>query len=211
MKIDFHVHTIYSKDSITRLEDIARKSRKIGIIPAITDHNSTAAHKRMRKITKDFIPGEEVHSAQGDVIGLYIEEEIPKGIDGYEAIDRIREQGGIAYLPHMFDNTRAGAPELGRMVDVIEVLNGRAFEGYNKMAREFAEKHNKQMAAGSDAHFLFEFGGVYTECEEFDLHDPKKLLKALRKAKIYGGGNPFTRPATSVVKALKKFFKPALP
>jgi len=211
MLIDFHVHTIYSKDSLTRLEDIVRKSRESGIIPAITDHNTTRANERMRKITKDFIPGEEILTKQGDLIGLYIEEEIPKGIDGEEAIDRIKEQGGIAYLPHMFDKTRKGAPGLGKRADVIEVLNGRAFENYNRMAYEFAEKNNKLKAAGSDAHFLFEFGGVYTEVEEFDLQNPKELLKALRKAKVYGKGNPFFRPATSFVKALKKIINPRLP
>jgi predicted metal-dependent phosphoesterase TrpH len=211
MLIDFHVHTIYSKDSLTRLEDIVRKSRESGIIPAITDHNTTRANERMRKITKDFIPGEEILTKQGDLIGLYIEEEVPKGIDGEEAIDRIKEQGGIAYLPHMFDKTRKGAPGLGKRVDVIEVLNGRAFENYNRMAYEFAEKNNKLKAAGSDAHFLFEFGSVYTEVEEFDLQNPKELLKALRKAKVYGKGNPFFRPATSFVKALKKIINPRLP
>lgn len=211
MKIDFHVHTIYSKDSVTKLEDIARKSKKTGIIPAITDHNSIAANEKMRKITNEFIPGEEVHTAHGDVIGLYVEEELPKGIDGYEAIDRIRGQGGVVYLPHMFDMTRAGAPELGEKADIIEVLNGRAFEKYNKLAREFAEKNKKLMGAGSDAHFLFEFGRVYTEVEEFELQNPKELLKALRNAKVHGSGSPFVRPATSFVKALKKIFKPALP
>ncbi len=211
MKIDFHVHTIYSKDSLTKLEDIARTSKEKGIIPAITDHNSIEANKRMKRITKEFIPGEEILTAQGDVNGLDIEEEVPKGIDGYEAVDRIREQGGVVYLPHMFDRTRKGAPELGKRADVIEVLNGRAFERYNKLAYEFAEKNNKLMAAGSDAHFLFEFGSVYTEVEEFDIQNPKKLLKALRKSKVFGYGNPFVRPATSVVKTLKKIFKPGLP
>jgi len=211
MRIDFHVHTVYSKDSLTRVEDIAKKSKKIGVIPAITDHNTTKANERMRKITKNFIPGEEVLTQQGDLIGLYIEEEIPRGIDGYEAIDRIKEQGGIVYLPHMFDGTRKGGYELGKKADVIEVLNGRAFEEYNRMAFEFAERNKKLKAAGSDAHFLFEFGNVYTEVEEFDLQNPKELMKALKKARVYGVGQPFLRPATSVVKALKKILNPKLP
>lgn len=211
MKIDFHVHTIYSKDSMTRLEDLAKKSEKIGIVPAITDHNSIKANEKMRGITKSFIPGEEILTAHGDVIGLYIEEEIPRGIDGYEAIDRIKEQGGIVYLPHMFDKTRKGAAELGEKADIIEVLNGRALEKYNKIAEEFAEKNKKLKAAGSDAHFLFEFGNAYTEVEGFDLDSPKEMLKALKKSKIFGSTNPFVRPATSIVKALKKLFKPKLP
>lgn len=211
MKIDFHVHSIYSADSMTRLEDLYKKSKRTGIVIALTDHNTIKGNKKMREITKDFIPGEEVLTAQGDVIGLYIEEEIPRGIDGYEAIDRIREQGGIVYLPHMFDTTRKEAAELGEEADIIEVMNGRAFETYNKKAFEFAEKNKKLKAAGSDAHFLFEFGRVYTEVEEFDLENPKELLKALKKAKIIGHENPFVRPATSILKTLKKVFKPKLP
>ena len=109
MKIDFHVHTRYSPDSLTRIDDLRRKSEKLGIIPALTDHYAIGAHAEARRLGMRFIPGEEVLTDKGDLVGLFVNELIPKGTPFLEAVDRIHGQGGLAYLPHMFDYGRSGS------------------------------------------------------------------------------------------------------
>ncbi|NYZ73747.1 PHP domain-containing protein [Candidatus Micrarchaeota archaeon] len=201
MKIDFHVHTRYSDDSLIEPKNLVAKSRKLGIIPAITDHSSIRCHAPMRALKADFIPGEEILTDKGDLIGLYLNEEIKKRTPFLEALDKIREQGGIAYLPHMYDYGRAGSHTSegeAAKVDVIEVFNARCLnQKYNERAKSFAESHSLLQAAGTDSHFLFEFGSTYTELPDFDLNSPSSLIKALKsknvklvtkKAPIYARG-----------------------
>lgn len=187
MRIDFHVHTNHSIDTLIRPRDLAAKSRKLGIIPAITDHNTISCHAEMRSLGAQFIPGEEVETDKGDLTGLYLTEEIPKGTQFLDTVDKIKEQGGIVYLPHMYDYGRAGKhveEEEAAKADIIEVFNARCMKReYNEKAMAFAEKHKKLKAAGTDSHFLFEFGSTYTELPDFDIDNPKALLKALRNAK----------------------------
>jgi len=209
MKIDFHIHTRYSPDSMIKPEDLARKAEKLGIIPSVTDHWSIGCHARMRSLCAEFIPGEEILTDRGDLIGLYVSELIPKGTPFLEALDRIREQGGLAYLPHMYDYGRSGAhagDEEAAKVDIIEVFNARCLKKeYNEKAKAFAEKHSKLKAAGSDSHFLFEFGSTYTELPDFDIEDPKALLRALRSAKLVTKKAPFfVRGTTTLLMLAKK-------
>lgn len=212
IKVDFHVHTKYSKDSLIEPVDLAKKAEALGIIPAITDHDKLSTERFRSSVPGfQFIPGEEIGTDKGDLIGLYLTEEIPRRTECFEALDRIREQGGIAYLPHMFDLTRKGIsnPDLAKKVDIIEVFNARSvMQGFNKKAEEFAELHGMLGAAGSDCHFLFEFGTTYTELPDFDIENPKELLKALPKAKIVGKPAPiYTKGATTLVKVWKKLTK----
>ncbi len=201
MKIDFHVHTRYSPDSLIQPKALAAKSKRFGIIPAITDHWSIKCHAAMRAMKADFIPGEEILTDKGDLIGLYLNEEIGKGLPFLEAMDRIRGQGGIAYLPHMYDYGRSGSHASegeAAGVDVVEVFNARCLnQKYNERAKSFAESHNLLQAAGTDSHWLFEFGSTYVELPDFDISDPKALLRALgskntrliaKKAPIYARG-----------------------
>jgi len=201
MKLDFHIHTKYSDDSLTEPKNLVAKARRLGIIPAITDHYSTKGHAAMRQLRAEFIPGEEILTDKGDLIGLYINEEIRKGIQFLEALDQIRGQGAIAYLPHMYDYARAGShasEDEAAKVDVVEVFNARCLNPkFNEQAKAFAQSHNLLQAAGTDSHFLFEFGSTYTEVPDFDINNPKALLKALaskntklvtRKAPIYARG-----------------------
>lgn len=212
MKIDFHIHTRYSADSLIKPNALAKKSKQLNIIPAITDHNSISAHESFLSLGIPFIPGEEIRTDNGDLIGLYTNELIPKKTVFAEAVDKIREQGGIVYLPHMYDR-RKGSPvpdeKEASKADIIEVFNARClFSSLNKKAKQFAEKHNKLMAAGSDTHFLFEFGSTYTELPEFDINNPKQLLRSLKKAKIIGKKAPFfVRGSTISIMIGKKIMK----
>ncbi|MEM3422759.1 MAG: PHP domain-containing protein [Candidatus Bilamarchaeaceae archaeon] len=192
MKIDFHVHTNTSYDSIIKPEDLIKKSKATGVIPVITDHDSIEGWKKMER--GSFIPGIEIRTKEGDLIGIFINESIPRKIAIEEAIDRIKEQGGLVYLPHMYDSTRSGCgAAYANLADIIEVFNARCDERCNRMADDTAKKLNKVRAAGSDSHFLFEFGNTYVETEDFDIESPKEMIKALKSksAKIIGKCAPF--------------------
>ena len=209
MKIDFHVHTHYSYDALIKPADLAKKSTQLGVIPAIVDHSTIASHKAMRSLGIPFIPGEEVETDKGDLAGLYINEEIPRGTPFLESMDRIREQGGIVYLPHMYDRRKKALNEnLASKADIIETFNARClFNELNTKAKAFAESRKMLQAAGSDSHFLFEFGSTYTELPDFDLENPKELLKALKKAKHVTKKAPFfVRGTTTLVSIGKKLF-----
>jgi hypothetical protein len=213
VKIDFHNHTKYSRDSMTDLKAFVAKSKKLGVIPAITDHDSIDAHKDFRSLGALFIPGEEIGTDKGDLIGLYLNELIPKKTPFLDALDQIRSQGGLAYLPHMFDKTRSGVgiPELAKKVDIIEIFNARSvMKEFNQKAEEFAKANKIPGGAGSDSHFLSEFGTTYTEMPEFDINEPKELMKALKSksAKIIGKPAPlYVKGTTTVVKFWKKIRK----
>lgn len=217
MKIDFHVHTNSSIDSLIEPKALARKSRETGIIPAIADHNSIGSHAKMRALKAPFIPAEEISTDKGDLIGLYISEMIPKKTPFLEAIDKIHAQGGLAYLPHMFDygrsHGRASEAEASK-ADIIEIFNARCMrKEFNLKAAEFAKAHKLPGAAGSDSHFFFEFGRTYTYLPGFepdDLDNPKALLKSLKTQ------NPilethtapfFVRGTTSIIAMTRKLIR----
>jgi predicted metal-dependent phosphoesterase TrpH len=212
MKLDFHVHTNYSIDSIIKPRELALKSKQTGIIFANTDHNTIEAHAVFRKLNIPFIPGEEIRTDRGDLIGLYLNELIPKKTPFEESIDLIHQQGGLAYLPHMYDLTRKGViptKEEARKLDVIETFNARCLSPkYNDQAEVFAQEGKITKAIGSDTHFLFEFGQNYNEIPDFDPDNPRELLKALEKATFKKNPAPFyVRGTTTVVAVSKKIKK----
>ncbi len=211
MKIDFHVHTNSSIDSGISSEALIKKSRELGIVPAITDHNSISSNAGFRKLKAKFIPGEEIKTDVGDLIGLYLQELIPKNTSFLEALDQIKEQGGISYLPHGFDPLRYNIgnkyPEFAKKVQIIEVFNPHCVNGNSNLdAYKFAKRNKKLMAVGSDSHFLFEFGKTYTELPEFNLENPNELLKALKKATFITKGIPlYVRGFTAIYSKGKRF------
>ncbi|MFH1222275.1 MAG: PHP-associated domain-containing protein [Candidatus Micrarchaeota archaeon] len=185
MKVDFHVHTTASIDGFIAVADLAKRSKKFGIIPALTDHNTGASWEKMKSARVPFIAGEEISTTAGDFIGLFLTEAIPKKVSAEEAADRIKQQGGLSYLPHMYDRTRKGCgSKYADLADIIEVFNARCLTPFNKQAEQTAAALKKPRAAGSDSHFLFEFGSTYTSLPAFDLDNPKSLLKALKSRAV---------------------------
>lgn len=204
MNIDFHVHTQYSRDCILPIEVLKKMSIKKGITPIITDHDTITGNLKFGcKII-----GEEIRTLQGEIIGLFLMESIPRGLDLHEAVDRVREQDGLVYIPHPFDGYRTRTAlmhEVGNIkADVIEVFNGRSFKDeFNKKALEYAEKNNLPKAVGSDTHTRFEFGRSYAIMDDF--YSKKEFLKNLKKAQIVSNKGPsWAYFATAVVKKLKK-------
>jgi predicted metal-dependent phosphoesterase TrpH len=190
--VDLHMHTNHSHDcatSVDRLLETA-KERGLGAI-AVTDHNevSGALEARERANGIKVIVGEEVKTKdQGEVIGLFIEEKIPRGLTLQETIAAIRGQGGLVYVPHPFDRMHS-VPDYEHLLDVvedidaIEVFNPRvAFSAFNEEAERFAAKYRIVAGAGSDSHVPQGLGSVKIAMRDFD--GPDEFLESLRDADI---------------------------
>ena len=191
---DLHMHTSWSHDCSIEVEELLdhAEAQGLGAI-AVTDHNALGgaleAVERARARRLVVIPGEEVKTDdQGEVIGLFLREEIPRGMSFADTVAAIRAQGGLVYVPHPFDRMHA-IPEPATLhrhlaeIDVFEVYNARLlFEGYNDEALRFARKYNLTPGAGSDAHVLAGVGTGAVRLRRFD--GPEELLISLRSAEV---------------------------
>lgn len=197
LRIDLHLHTLASRDCLTDPEEVLERALAAGLDRiAITDHDEIEAALEMAVRHPDrVIPGEEVKTAEGvDVIGLYLQERIPGGTPARETCHRIREQGGLVYLPHPFAPGKGGsgelAEELAPELDVVEVFNSRLHRAMlNHRARELADRHGLPGGAGSDAHSLGEVGRGFVEVPRH-ANRPEALLEALGSARIHGRESP---------------------
>lgn len=193
MRLDLHLHTRASWDCLSDPEAVLARARARGIDRiAITDHNEIEAALEMHARHPDgVIVGEEVKSAEGiDVIGLYLTEKIPRGTPAVECCHRIREQGGIAYLPHPYAGGKGGggrmADELAALCEVVEVFNARLHPGRrNEPARALAARHGRLQGAGSDAHTVREVGGAWVEVPRHP-NTAAGLRDALHDARVHG-------------------------
>ncbi|MBU2589458.1 MAG: histidinol-phosphatase [Nanoarchaeota archaeon] len=206
MKIDFHIHTKYSPDSFTSLELLKKIFDKKDLVPVITDHNTIKGALKFKKMYGDCIIGEEIKAKEGEVIGLFLNEEIPRGLSIFETIERIKEQGGLVYLPHPFDKARKGVGKLNVKADIVEVFNARViFQKFNREAQSYAFKNNLLMASASDAHFAKHVGYSYIELDNF--YGKSGLLRSLRKAKLVRRKTPILAlPLTTGVRWSRRLF-----
>jgi glycosyltransferase involved in cell wall biosynthesis len=206
--VDLHMHTDHSGDCATPVEVLLRTARAQGLgAIAVTDHNEISGALEAEALSADFgvkvIVAEEVKTAnQGEVIGLFLREKIPRGMTLAETVAEIRRQGGIVYVPHPFDRMHA-VPDYEHLlaivedVDAIEVYNPRvAIGSFNEEAARFAAKYRIPAGAGSDAHVAQGLGSVRVRMRDFD--GPAEFLESLREADI------LTRPSSLLyVQALK--------
>jgi glycosyltransferase involved in cell wall biosynthesis len=190
--VDLHMHTDHSPDCATPVDTLLETAKRVGLgAIAITDHNeiSGALEARERANGIKVIVAEEVKTAdQGEVIGLFIEEKIPRGMTLQETIAEIRRQGGLVYVPHPFDRMHA-VPDYEHLLDVVEdidameVFNPRvAFSAFNEEAARFAAKYRIVAGAGSDSHVAQGLGSVKIRMRDFD--GPEEFLESLRDADI---------------------------
>ena len=192
--VDLHMHTDWSHDCSIAISDLLEHSEEIGLgAIAITDHNvfggALEAVELARTRELVVIPGEEVKTdGQGEVIGLFLEQEIPRGLSFGDTIEAIREQGGLVYLPHPFDRLHA-IPDPATLhrhlaeVDVFEVFNARLLrDSFNDEALRFARKYRLLQGAGSDAHVLQGIGTGATRMRRFD--GAEEFLLSLRSAEV---------------------------
>jgi predicted metal-dependent phosphoesterase TrpH len=190
--VDLHMHTNHSHDCATTVDKLLEtaKSRGLGAI-AVTDHNeiSGALEAAARADGIKVIVGEEVKTGdQGEVIGLFIDHKIPRGMTLEETIAEIRRQGGLVYVPHPFDRMHS-VPDYEHLlnvveeIDAIEVFNPRvAFSAFNEEAARFAAKYRIAAGAGSDSHVPQGLGSVKIAMRDFD--GPDEFLDSLRDADI---------------------------
>lgn len=180
------------------IEVVINQCQKRGInCLAVTDHNTIAGALDIQRVAPfKIIVGEEIYTRQGEIMGLFLTEEIPRGLSLEESVARIKAQGGLVGVPHPFDRWRPSTLErsaLGTLLphlDIIEVFNARTtFNSPNHEARQFAVGHGLPMTAGSDAHTPFEIGKTYMEMEDFS--DKTGFLSRLAGARIVGKRSSF--------------------
>ena len=190
---DLHLHTEHSHDCSMPVAEVLDRAEEQGLgAIAVTDHNVFAGAQEAVELARGraltVIPGEEVKTDRGEVIGLFLEEEIPRGMTMAETIVAIRDQGGLVYLPHPFDrmHTIPDPRTLHRHlaeIDVFEVFNARLLrETFNDEALRFARKYNLLMGAGSDAHVIQGIGTGVVRMHAFET--PEEFLISLRSADI---------------------------
>jgi predicted metal-dependent phosphoesterase TrpH len=175
------------------LEQIIVRCRELGInCIAVADHNTITGALKLREIAPfKIIVAEEILTPAGEIMGLFLNEAVPKGLSPQETISQIRNQGGLVAIPHPFgrswpwNNSILTSTEILSQVDIIETFNSRTpFSNSIAKAWQLAKEQAKVASAGSDAHTLREIGRSYVEMPEFDGSD--EFLNSLAQGKIFG-------------------------
>ena len=189
-KIDFHTHSVASHDGGISAQQYDRALSE-GLLDyiAITDHNTADFALSMHELYGEkIIAGEEIMTTQGEIIGLYLNSTIPAGLNAYDTIKLIKDQGGLVYIPHPFETFRKGIdPEsleqIADFIDIIEVCNGRAFlQDRSSQAVVWSRLNNVVGGAGSDAHGYKGLGRTYTNLPEAP--NKNNLLSLLDKSVV---------------------------
>ena len=194
-RVELHCHSRCSPDSLTTPEAIVAACRQRGIDRiAITEHNNIVGALAVQRLSPELvIVGEEIKSAEGDIVGWFVSKEIPKGLSLEETISRLKDQGAVIVIPHPLDSLRGGSAlgleatlRIIEQVDAIEVLNARCMRASdNDQARQIAQEYGKLMTAGSDAHTAGEIGTVVMRMPPF--HDADSFRASLALGDIEGG------------------------
>lgn len=189
LRVELHSHTIWSKDSLTRLESVIAVCDRKGIDRiAITDHNTAEGALALAKLAPDrVIVGEEIMTTRGELLCFFMTETIPARLTPQETIRRLRDQGAVISVSHPYDRLRKGAweehdlLEIIDQVDALEVFNARClFAEDNTRAAALAERCGKAGTVGSDAHIRYELGRAVMRMASFT--DARSFVAALRTA-----------------------------
>jgi len=216
--MDLHCHTRASFDCLSAPAAVVRAAASRGLTHlAVTDHETVEGALEAREAARTqasgltVIIGEEVRTREGDLIALYIERAVPRGLSVTETIAAVREQGGLIGVPHPFDRYRgsllralAGSP-FESPVDWIEVHNARVMVGDgNAQAAAYAADHGLPGVAVSDAHSVLEVGVAYTALDG-DPGTPAGLMAALPTAELVTGrASYYVRLLTPMAKVVQR-------
>jgi predicted metal-dependent phosphoesterase TrpH len=190
-KFDMHVHSRYSGDSLNYPAEIVTSYRKTGILPLVCDHNTTAGSTVVCHEIRDLdslipvILAEEIMTAEGEIIGLFLSDMVPPYLSAAETIEIVHEQGGLVLVPHPFCSFRTSSAlrrdtlvDVIRDIDIIEGFNARTLrDEENSAAREFASQQGKPFSVGSDSHLPQDLGRFWLELEPFVT--PEELMRSL--------------------------------
>lgn len=179
-KIVTHVHTKYSHDSILPFFLLYWRCLKCGIqYIAITEHNNITGARKFQEYCQrhgdklKVILGEEIMTTGGEIIGLYLHDNIPPMLTPGDTIQKIKRQGGLVCVPHPYDVKRYKTvlkeeyiKEFKSQIDCIECHNGRNIsKDFDRVQNEIAEKYSIKKIIGADAHTFFEIGRNYMEMD----------------------------------------------
>lgn len=195
MRIDLHVHTTYSPDAFMSPKEAVEAAKKIGLDGiAITDHNSIKAHQHTHHFRGTLvIPGIEVSSNEGHILGLNVSEVIPPRLSAAETIEKIRGAGGIAIAPHPYlKRGSVGSGAIARLnFDAIETVNSSTFPFFlaTKLSSRLASRLGLPVTGGSDSHFTATLGLAYTlvDVSSTSIDD---ILDAIRRGRSKAFGRP---------------------
>jgi predicted metal-dependent phosphoesterase TrpH len=169
LRVDFHCHTNFSKDSLTKPESLVKMCLRKGLDRiVVTDHNAIdGALEAHRLDPGHVIGGEEIMTTCGEILAAYVKEKIPGGLNPFETIQLLQAQGAFISISHPFDTIRNGSWNMNDLLPILPIVN--AIEGFNsriiapdanRKALLFAKEHNLAITAGSDAHAAFELGAA---------------------------------------------------
>jgi predicted metal-dependent phosphoesterase TrpH len=194
VRVDMHTHTMWSGDSTTTPDEFAVATSASGLdVVCVTDHNAIVGAVELNDLVDArVIVGEELRTAAGEIIGLFLTERIPMGVGHVDAAKAIRDQGGVVYIPHPFDPMRRNMSEVALyelaeadLIDAVEVLNAKtSLSSLNRRAAEFAAEFGIVGGAGSDGHVPDALGAAYVEMADFG--SPIEFLASLAAGRIVG-------------------------
>jgi len=217
LRLELHSHTDASKDSLVTIEQLLACCSRKGIDRiAITDHNEIRAAVEAKALDPErVIVGEEIATTQGELLGYFMSEWVPPGLEPMAAIERLQRQGAVISVAHPFDSKRTHYWEeetlakLTPYLDAVETFNARCvFSAPNHQAASFASLHNLLETVGSDAHSVWEMGRATLITPDF--WDAASFIEALKGAEKDVRRSPafvhlFSRYALQV-KHLRKVF-----
>jgi len=208
LKYDLHIHSRFSYDSLSTPKKIVKIAKHLGLDGlAITDHNTIKGAVEASKIDENIqiITGNEINTEKGDIIGLFLNDEIFSR-QFYEVVDEIREQDGFIILPHPYKTHDKIPANVLNNIDAIEIFNGRISHELNKKARELIYNKKLLFTGGSDAHLAKHVGSVMTMFDkDIGPLTIDNIHSALKKAEIRGMESPrYTHYYTAAVGNLRK-------
>ena len=197
--MDLHLHSSASFDCRVAPLEVARRCVQLGLSPIfLTDHDGIDGARALVEAGTAAIVGEEILTTEGELIGLFLKEQVPARLSPEETVAAIKEQGALVYLEHPYDTTRRNLREdaieqIADRIDIVEVFNGRSQPEINRRAEELRSTLGVAAGAGSDAHTLREIGSVYVEMEAFD--GAQDFLAKLRSGNVVTRGQPWRMAA----------------
>ena len=211
LRVEFHCHTLYSRDCLTSVDRLVATARQRGIDRlVITDHNRIDGALEAQKLDPELvIVGEELLTSRGELLVAFVQEALPRGIDPFDAIRELRAQGAFISVSHPFDLRRHGwhLPDLqaiASLVDALEVFNARCqVSELNRKAADFAAQHHLAGTAGSDAHILREVGRATFTVPFFQ--SGSELRAVMPQARIEGRlSSPFIHLTSTYARIVKQ-------